>query len=67
MKVVCIDNIPWVNKLTIGKTYEVININEYDQYFMIDDDGYRTWSSKRFKTLSEVRNDTINKLLEDEN
>ena len=63
MKVICIDNIPWVNKLTIGKTYEVININEYDQYFMIDDDGYGTWGSKRFKTLSEVRNEKIDRLL----
>jgi hypothetical protein len=60
MKVKCITNI---NILTIGKFYDVIKINN-GGYIIIDDNGYKFWHSKDwFKTLSEIRNEKINKLL----
>ena len=39
MKVKCIENKSYENYLTIGKTYEVININD-NSYRIIDDDEY---------------------------
>ena len=65
--------------LTIGKTYEfireVINANitqDSDRpilyILIINDNGYERWYPKKcFKlAVSEMRNDKINKLLEDE-
>ena len=67
MKVVCIKNIGHEHRLTIGKTYDIITINEYGDYIIIDDEGYKWWFSKeRFKPLAEYRNEKIDKLLEDE-
>ena len=64
MKVKCIKNNGLKNYLTIGKTYEVININYFGNYIIIDDNCYHTSCPKRvFKTLSEIRNDKIDKLL----
>ena len=66
MKIKCINN-KWNNKklsLTIGKSYDVTNKTEY-WYQIIDDDGIRGYYPKeRFKLLSELRNETIDKLLE---
>ena len=67
MRIVCIYNYEDYYNITIGKSYEVI---EYDmiEYRIIDDDGCLIWYPKKwFKPLSEYRNETINKLLEDEN
>ena len=66
MKVKCIGNVGESN-LTIGKTYEVIHIFQ-DSGYMINDDKFEKnlFSKFMFKPLSEYRNDTINKLLEDE-
>lgn len=64
MKVKCINNNDWPNFLTKGKTYEVIRIRIDDEgdYVLIDDE---CWYLKYlFKPLSELRNETINKLLE---
>ena len=67
MKVKCIDNSNgWEWRLTIDKIYNVIEEKHY-RYWIINDDGYKNWYPKdRFKSLSEIRNETINKLLEDE-
>ena len=73
MKKVCIKT----NKnywLTIGKTYEVISDVNYDYgyydnngYNIINDNGDDCWYEKEcFKSLAEIRNETIDKLLEDE-
>ena len=63
MKVKCIDKDGWKN-LTIGKTYEVIREDEDCVCLIIDDRGYECWFFKTcFKPLSELRNETINKLL----
>lgn len=64
MKIKCIDNNNNRTNLTIGKTYEVIYI--YIGFYKITDDyGYKDWHSiKLFKTLSEIRNEKIDKLLE---
>ena len=64
MKIKCIDNNRWESYLTIDKTYDVIYINKYGDYYIMDNNGYRWWSNLRFKLLSEIRNETINKLLE---
>ena len=68
MKVKCIDNNCHEIELTIGKTYEVIRIYPDGDYTIIDDIGGENWYYKNyFIPLSEYRNDTINKLLTDEN
>ena len=65
MKVKCINN--YGRKyLTIGKIYEVIGGDDIC-YKIINDYNDELWYEKEcFKTLSEIRNETINKLLEDE-
>jgi hypothetical protein len=64
MKVKCIDsNGGW---LTIGKIYEVLEIDEKASgfYWMMNNYGKRDWYFKdRFKPLSEIRIEKINKLL----
>ena len=70
MKVKCInikyDRYNYKSYLTIGKTYNVIREDDY-WYWTIDDDGdERGYPKEWFKPLSEIRNETINKLLEDE-
>ena len=59
--------------LTIGKTYEVIvrddevTINIITWYCIIDDIGEKNWYIiELFRPLSEIRNEKINKLLEDD-
>jgi hypothetical protein len=66
MKVVCINNNNgWEKWLTIGKTYDIITINEYGDYIIIDDNNHEDWyPNEWFKPLSEIRNEKINKLLE---
>ena len=67
MKIVCINKNGYNGDITIGKTYEVIHINDYGDYIIINDKGDKNWYPKdRFKSLSEIRADKINKLLEDE-
>ena len=64
MKVKCIEN-NGRKYLTVDKTYEVIAIYNND-YRIIDDDGDKyLYSKELFKSVSEIRNDTINKLLEE--
>lgn len=63
MKVKCIKNGYWPN-LTIGKTYEVITHDKWN-YRIINNKGFQCWYHiEHFKPLSEIRNETINKLLE---
>jgi hypothetical protein len=52
--------------LTINKLYDTINENT-NEYYIIDDGPIKWWYDKElFKPLSEIRNEKINKLLEDE-
>lgn len=67
MKIVCIDNINDFESelpLTINKIYDAI----YEKsiwYHLIDDRNIYIWYNKKyFKTLYEVRNEKINKLLD---
>jgi hypothetical protein len=63
MKVVSINKYGW-KYLTEGKTYEVTEITEYGNYWIIDDNNDKRWCLKRFfKTISEIRNEKIDKLL----
>ena len=66
MKIKCIAN--YVNYITVGKTYDVIYIFSNGDYGIIDDKGNQDWYYPKsyFKPVSEIRNETINKLLEDE-
>ena len=68
MKVVCIKNDNFIYgcycDLTIGETYYIIDISINGNYQIIDDTGYKHYFYKEwFKTVSELRNDKINKLL----
>lgn len=66
MKVKCINNDYW-GGLTISKTYTVITIYIHG-YEIINDDNYQfNYPKSVFIPLSEYRNETIDKLLEDEN
>jgi hypothetical protein len=63
MKVVCIDKYGW-KYLTEGKTYKVTEITEYGNYWIIDDYNHDLLClNECFKTLSEIRNEKIDKLL----
>jgi hypothetical protein len=64
MKVKCIDNRDWESFLTINKTYNVVIDYDDDDYKIIDDEYEEWWYPKYlFKTIPEIRNDKINKLL----
>jgi hypothetical protein len=66
MKIKCIENKS--GYITVGKIYKVINnsVSNYG-YRIMNDYGFVSWfDCSYFKTLSEIRNETINKLLEDE-
>ena len=61
MKVKCIDNNGYV-LLTIGKTYDVISY--HDDHIIIRCYDYPYYCpTKCFKSLSEIRNEKIDKLL----
>jgi hypothetical protein len=66
MKVKCIKNNSWKRHLTIDKIYDAIYI---DNDYKIIDDIYEEWRYPKewFKSLSEIRNEKIDKLLDDEN
>ena len=62
MKVVCIKN-NGLYDLTIGKPYVVIK-ETMMSYVIISDHKFENWYFKEyFKTLSEIRNEKIDKLL----
>jgi hypothetical protein len=66
MKVKCIDDGDgsWAYILTVGKIYAVIREDIFT-YKIINDNCYHTSCPKRlFKTLSEIRNEKIDKLLD---
>ena len=67
MKVKCIENRGFRN-LTVGKMYDIIYDDKNDFRYFIKDDINEKWGypNKNFKTLSEIRNEIIDKLLEDE-
>jgi hypothetical protein len=69
MKVVCVDNKGYEKCLTINKIYEANYIDKYETYVLTNDkDMKNSWYvSHRFITITEYRNDRIDKLLEDEN
>ena len=75
MKVVCIDdtsnmfNIDFID-LTQGKIYDVLEItifnNNYYYRVIHDKEGFGTYNSDRFKLLTEVREEKLNILLNEE-
>lgn len=63
MKVKCIDSHGY-SFITIGKTYDVINIVD-GWYYIINNNDYKDcYEKERFKTPAEIRNEKIDKLLE---
>jgi hypothetical protein len=65
MTIVCINNENNEKKLTIGKSYLVIDDDVY--YYITNDLNYKWFYCKElFKTLFEIRNEKIDKLLNDE-
>ena len=69
MKVKCINNKQgfWSTRIAIGKIYEVIGEDER-RYTIINEKGNIDWFYPKdwFRLLSDIRNEKINKLLEDE-
>jgi hypothetical protein len=67
MKVKCINNneCDYIYYLTIGKIYDVIYESIYD-YKITNDDGYENkYHKELFKSLSKIRIEKINKLLDE--
>lgn len=70
MKVVCINNkfsrdFGLIFNLTFGKVYDVTDIGLDGCYDVINDYGKtNVFEKNRFESLSKVRNEKINKLLE---
>lgn len=71
-KVVCINNIANKNEnytmcLTLGKIYDVIEKErhyDFTAYKILDDKGYmRSYFSKYFKKISDIRNEKIDNIL----
>ena len=63
MKIVCIKKNNYHFNITISKTYDVIEEEDYG-YIIINDRGIKDWFPKYiFKLLSEIRNEIIDKLL----
>ena len=66
MKVKCINNYELGKYLTVGKIYDTTK-NGIEYYEIIDDNNDNTRCKKeRFIPISKIRNETIDKLLEDE-
>jgi hypothetical protein len=65
MKVKCIDNKGWETWLTIDKIYDVTYIFQDGDYELINDKGKKGvfFKKDQFKSISEIRNEKINKLL----
>ena len=68
--VICTDNLGISQLITVGKKYQVVlysfktNLNSIEYIRIINDNGDEVnLSSGRFKRISEIRNDKINKLL----
>jgi hypothetical protein len=64
MKVKCINNDDYSYYLTIGKIYDVIYFNSIGYKIFNDVDYSGLYPKKLFKSLSEIRNEKIDKLLE---
>ena len=53
-------------KLTIGKWYDALYSDDYE-YGLINDDGNESmYLMERFKTLDEVREEQLNKLIKND-
>ena len=65
MKMVCINNKNIEKELTIGRLYYDVYVEDNIYYHDIENDKneYLTYQKNRFKALSEIRNDKIDKLL----
>ena len=65
MKIKCINNDLVRRWLTIGKTYDVLEIDKDGFYKILNDDGNEWWYIEtHFKqVVAEMRNEKINKLL----
>jgi hypothetical protein len=68
MKIVCIENCDRYNNhlynLTIGKTYDAIDVDDYIDYLIVNDsDNITFYDTFLFKSPSEYRNMKIDKLL----
>lgn len=68
-KMICIKNENYENQLTIGKPYKILKDDPHDPYYLIRDDENNIWLYRKnsFKSISEIRNDKINKLIKYEN
>lgn len=63
MKVKCINNMDYEDCLTLNKIYD-INYEGQNRYDMFDNFGNECeFNKNRFKKLSEIRNEKIDKLL----
>lgn len=64
MKVKCINNDGYGGALTLGKTYDANYIDKYKCYELIDNFNIKDlYSPLRFKPLSEIRIEKIDKLI----
>lgn len=69
MKVICVkedlrDHL-FSESFTIGKVYDVSIISSFnDEYYLQNDMGYEGWfKASNFKTVSQIRQEKLNKLI----
>ena len=67
MKVLYICDYDWEGNFTLGKIYDVIDYDTDGSYTIIDDYGmkYNGYPDEWFKSLSEIRNEKIDRLLDE--
>ena len=64
MEVVCIDNERgWWKNITIGKVYDVLIIRNDSYEIYNDNKNNISYSKDLFKTIPEIRNEKIERLL----
>lgn len=63
VKVKCISIEGWEIYLTVGKIYDVIDYDGLYYHLKADDSYMHFYPKECFKSISEIRNDEINKLL----
>ena len=64
-EVICVDNIPYSRNdelLNIGDKYTVLNINDF-YIRLVNDNGRFIHFKSNFKTLTEIRDNIIDKIL----
>ena len=62
MKVICINNVGYEPRLTVGKEYEIIKTFQNFIYILNDDERKMFYKASLFVTVEEYRDKKLNEL-----